>query len=306
MSKPKLDQDEVLDRLKTITWARDPRTTPPVRFDLKAGSTTFEFKSRPIPWQLSLAKLVCSPFGIVVEPAKGNDLVLFGEAEEISRVYPTLTTLLRDLGPLADQEYLVHFYQCKEQGDVEAARGYRAKWLDQTLDLIRTSYLPAPAAIRIPTMTLVEAYRDDKAQAIATRRAEPKEPVTPKPRAVPEALIATVAESRAVGEAQEAFLTRIYRGALEAAGYQETSLAEGVAFNPALKGFSIVAAMNAAAKRLGVNPDRFRFKGGYLYLSSAKPVPDNPSLTFPQVMEELGQALLPTELQALEKAHGPL
>lgn len=299
MSRPKLNADAVLATLKTINWTRDPVSVPPVRFDLKAGATTFEPKAVKVKWQLALARLVVAPFGITVEPAKGNNIILFGEPDEISRVYPALTELLRDLGPLADQEYLAYFYQCKDAGDVEAARGYRAKWLDQTLDLIRTEYLPAPSAPTTATMALLEAYRDAQAEALIKVRAE-RTPPEPKPRAVPEALVETVEQSKQAGEKRDAFFTRIYRAALESAGYQETSFAEGHAFNPAIKGFSIVKAMDSAYRRLGVVPNRFRFFNGTLYLSSTTEVPDNPSLTFPEVMAELGQTLSPNELQYLE------
>lgn len=300
MSKPRLDVDTALSPLRSVIWARNPASTPPTRFDLKAGATTFEPKAVKVQWQLALARLVVAPFGIVVEPAKGNNIILFGEAPEISQVYPALTALLRDLGPLADQEYLAYFYQCKDAGEVEKARGYRSQWIEQTLDLIRTEYLPAPSAPAAATIALLEAYRDAQAEALIKTRVE-RTPPEPKPRAIPEALVETVEQSKQAGEKQDTFFTRIYRGALEAAGYQETSFAEGVAFNPAIKGFSIVKAMDAAYRRLGVVPNRFRFFNGTLYLSSTTEVPDNPSLTFPEVMAELGQALSPNELQVADR-----
>lgn len=298
MAKPKLDEFVVLGQLRGVDW--DPPLSEVVRYDLVAGPNTFESKSTKVQWQLDLAARMVAPLGGVVEPAKGNSTVLFAPSEGIARITSVLVALLRDLGPLADQEYLKFFYECKDAGDVEAARGYRAKWLTQTLDLIRAEYLPPSKAPLPEAMALLEAFRDSKAQT-RLRRPEPVvKPHVPSPAVLEAAK--EVEKARAQGAVSDERLQVIYRAALEAGGARAIAQAEGVCFDVRIKGFSINAAVARAALRLGVKADRFAFFNGYLYLSSSEPIPDPHHIeNFEEAMKSLGKELSPSELETLSR-----
>ena len=90
-----------------------------------------EVRRRRVAWIEQLAAIIARAHSceIIVEP--GLSLVRFvGRKMDLEVVEFLFVTMQRTAEKLADKEYVKYFYQCKEEGDVTEARGFRPSFLN--------------------------------------------------------------------------------------------------------------------------------------------------------------------------------
>ena len=81
-----------------------------------------------VAWTERLATVVCEAHGCDWLFVDGNTLVLIGTRENRQICEYMLVFLTRFAIQTSYKDYCKFFYQCKEEGDVSMARGYRAGW----------------------------------------------------------------------------------------------------------------------------------------------------------------------------------
>lgn len=268
----------------------------PLAYGLKAK------KSRVL-WQEQLAVIIAEANFCRVFVSVGRNSVSFiGKAHNRDVVVWLYSQLVAGIEATADKEYVRFFYKCRDEGDVTKARGYRGSFLLGCVTAIasrlkkdRLALLdinPSAQALVLASDHELEAYAESNSAGKASTLNGPSDHNTAglqegfkyghsididdtlrkKDRAKQAALPAPTPQ---VAEDIDARLEAIYTRTLEAAGIAHSTNRQGVAFNIRTKKFSIVAAIDAAARRLGASPTHFAIFSGTLYLSCST-LPLNP------------------------------
>lgn len=85
---------------------------------------------RRLAWQEHLASIVGHAYFCEILVVPGFSTIFFvGRGTDVEAAEQVFLYLVRVASSLADQEYVKYFYECKAQGDVTRARGFRSSYL---------------------------------------------------------------------------------------------------------------------------------------------------------------------------------
>lgn len=258
-------------------------------------------KSR-ILWQeiLAIAVAQANFCRILVHPGR-NSLSFVGRRHNREVAMWLYGSLVADLEEVATKEYVRYFYQCRDNGDVTVARGYRASWLTGAVTAVqrrlladREKALEEPKVSALMSRTAIElsefvdkfepaapvsgrqtTNRDGVKDGLAYGNAVGLDSAAIRAQKRGQRALASPAQPESERNA-DAKLASIYIKALVAAGLAETSRREGVAFNLRAKGFSVATAIEVATRRLGTRPTQYTVFGGTIYLSDSGEISSNP------------------------------
>jgi hypothetical protein len=164
-----------------LDYQRAKLDDPVVQVFVELGKHGVERKKVRIAWQESLARVVANAHLCRFLVRQGsNDIWFVGTRSHATVAEYVYAILAREADKLADKEYLRYFYRKQAEGRVEAARGFRAAWLDafvsrveERLEAERDAAVKKAAAdvpggesvalMRIDgALAKVAAYMDDK------------------------------------------------------------------------------------------------------------------------------------------------
>jgi len=164
-----------------LDYQRAAQDDPVVQVLVDQEKHQIERKRTRVAWQESLARVVArAHLCRFLVRTSSNDVWFVGTRSHATVAEYVYAVLAREAGKLADKEYLRYFYQSQREGRVEAARGFRAAWLDafvtrmeERLESEREAAVTQAAAdvpggrsvalMRIDgALVKVQAYLDDK------------------------------------------------------------------------------------------------------------------------------------------------
>lgn len=248
-----------------------------------------------VEWQEMLASSVARAHFCRILVGRGmNTMAMVGRPHNREVASWLLGVLIRDLEFSADKAYVKFFYECKADGDVTKARGYRASWLSGAVSAIRgrldawRADLPEESTALVRSIDVeLDAWVDEHstgtiqthATTVTNRQGildgiEHGKSVNIDQRAVRPSSRSS-GYSLSIGRSPEVLarddeLTKLYTPMFEKLDIPNVDRNVGVAYNPKMKGFSVVKAVDSATERFDVKPDGFTFYNGLLYLSSSK------------------------------------
>jgi hypothetical protein len=90
-----------------------------------------EVKRRRVEWMERLAGVLARAHSCEILISPGSSRIWFvGQKSNVQVVDYLYATMLRTAEKLADKEYVRYFYQCRDEGDVTRARGFRPSFLE--------------------------------------------------------------------------------------------------------------------------------------------------------------------------------
>lgn len=142
LSEHKINRSEIEEQRLDET---DPIGQHAVDFE----SAGIEVKRRRIEWQEILGQIVAKANFCKLMVSQGTSQVWFlGRETDAMAAEQVFLYLLRIANSLADKEYVKYFYECKERGCVEEARGFRASYLAGFCNRLAARYREEQERIR--------------------------------------------------------------------------------------------------------------------------------------------------------------
>lgn len=137
--------------MASVEWAQRNEEDPITKAWLDFQAYNIELKHRRVQWSEQLASLICrAHFCKLLLSLSSNRLCFVGHKSNRDVAEYLFVTMYRLATVLSEKAYVAYFYECRGNGDVTKARGFKSAWLYGFLQGLRERFDQERKAVDVP------------------------------------------------------------------------------------------------------------------------------------------------------------
>jgi hypothetical protein len=137
--------------MASVEWAQRNEEDPIIKEWVDFQAYNIDIKYRRVQWSEQLASLICQAhFCKLLLSNNSNQLCFVGHKTNREVAEYLFVTMYRLATVLSEKAYVAYFYECRGNGDVTLARGFKSAWLYGFLQGLRERFDQERKAVNVP------------------------------------------------------------------------------------------------------------------------------------------------------------